>query len=89
MITAMPTTPANSTNGKYFAEMRTVSRLASYCASFVSWNRAVNDRSRPNACTTRTPARPSCSVARFVPMRSRTSRYALFDARRNQPAGAR
>ncbi len=55
MITAIPTTPQNSTNGKYLVEIRTVSRLASYWASFVSRNRRVNARSRPNACTTRTP----------------------------------
>src|SRR6266498_1905885 len=83
-MSAMPATPANSTIGKYFAEMRTVSMLASYCASFVSWKRRVNARSRANACTTRTPAKPSWSVERFWPMRSRTNRYALFDALRNQ-----
>ena len=39
MMMAIPTTPQNSTNGKYLVEIRTVSRLASYCASFVSRNR--------------------------------------------------
>jgi hypothetical protein len=29
--------------GKYFAEMRTVSRLASYCASLLSWKRRLDD----------------------------------------------
>ena len=74
----------NSTNGKYLVEILTVSRFASNCASLVSRKRRVNDRSRPNACTTRTPASPSCSVARFVPIRSRTSRYAALAALRNQ-----
>src|SRR5262249_55007720 len=37
---AIPVTPANSTIGKYFAEMRTVSMLASYLASLGSWDPA-------------------------------------------------
>ena len=37
--------------------------FASYWSSFVRWNSRVNASSRPNACTTRTPSRPSCNVA--------------------------
>ena len=42
-ITAVPATPAYSTNGKYFAEMRTVSMFASYWSSFVASKRSVNE----------------------------------------------
>ncbi len=73
-ITAMPITPVNSTNGKYFDEMRTVSRLASYWCSFVRPKRRIQPASCPKACTTRTPSSPSCNVARFSPIASRTSR---------------
>ena len=44
---AMPSTPVNSTNGKYRAEIRTVSRFASYCASFVSWKRRIQPALAP------------------------------------------
>ena len=37
----MPITPVNSTIGKYFAEIRTVSRFASYCCSFVRPKRRI------------------------------------------------
>src|SRR3954447_19380305 len=83
MITAVPATPAYSMIGKYLAEIRTVCMFAWYWSSFVRLNFCANASSRPNAWTTRTPSRLSCSVLRFVEMVSRTSRYALFDTRRN------
>jgi hypothetical protein len=60
--------------GKYLAEARVVYMFAAYWSSFVFWKRIVNARSRPNACTTRTPSRLSCRVLRLAEMRSRTSR---------------
>ena len=84
MITAVPAMPAYSTTGKYFAEIFTRVHVRVVLVFVGALELRVNALSRPNACTTRTPSRLSCSVERFVEMRSRTSRYALFDTRRNQ-----
>src|SRR5579862_5512155 len=46
-ITAVAATPAYSMNGKYFAEIRTVSMLASYWSSLVPAKRSVNESLRP------------------------------------------
>ena len=81
----MPATPANSTNGKYFGSRSGRSpcwpRTAS---SLVSWNRAVNDALPAERLHDAHAFEALLQRREVVAMRSRTSRYARFDSRRNQ-----
>ena len=71
---AVVSSPENSMTGRYQAEIFTERMWASKRRRLPCWNRADSTSSRPNACTTRTPAMPSWRWERVVPMPSRTSR---------------
>ena len=58
--------------------------LASYCASFVSRKRSVNALLAAERLHDAHALEPLLQRREVVAMRSRTSRYALFDTRRNQ-----
>ena len=80
---AVVTKPASSMTGRYQAEIFTERMWASKRRRLPTWKRADSTSSRPKACTTRTPAMPSWSWERVLPMPSRTSRYAALEARWN------
>ena len=69
--------------GRYHAEIFTERMCASKRCRLRRWKRLDSTASRPNACTTRTPAMPSCRWDSVAPIPSRTSRYASFESRWN------